>query len=196
MSNNKNEFMSKVYNLSRSAKEWKTIAFFEGFIIVILLGFIVQQASTVAVRLIPQFNLEKEYLTKVDDTNLEYLRIIAESDLNNYASWTPYTVEKQFKKLTSRLAPGSYGDFRLDLKIKAESRKREQVSQAFIPSGAKSYGENIVVKGTIKRWVGSDSVYDGDMFYTLKYRTLEGIPLIVSVRGYKTLEKAVKAAKQ
>lgn len=191
-----NPYLNKVYNLSKKVSEWKQIAFYQGVIIFMLLIFMMYQASSAPVRLIPQMSPEKSFLTEKGSQNNEYLRIISEADLSTYTTWSPDNVKKQFDKLIPRIAPGSYGPLRMELKVKAEINADEKVSQTYMVSSSRVFDRNVVFSGHLKRWVGSDSVFDGEVFFVVKYLTVGGIPMVLSVDEFKEYEQAVGFAKK
>lgn len=192
----KKSFLTKSYNLARSAYEWKSVAFFEGVIILFLIGFMIYQLNNVPVRLVPQFNMDKEYVTKENSSDYEYLKVVSSYDLNNFASYTPETIEFQSKNLLKRLSPSAYADYSRLLTKRIEVIKSQKISQSFSPVDIRVFnGKSILFKGIEKRWVGRDSVFEGEKVFVIKYEIINGIPKIASIKEFKKYDDAVDFAR-
>lgn len=192
-----NPLLSKSLNLAKSKSEWRYIAIFEGILITALVVALIYMFTSVPVRLVPQENPNKTYLTKSGSSDMEYLRIISESDLNNFTDWQPYTIESQWKKLIGRLSSSSYGEFRAAL-LKFEDEKESQISQTFYESETppRVYGTNVVYEGKLVRKVGSEEVFNGKMFYVIYYTYESGIPGIDLIEWFDSKKEAKSAAQR
>jgi len=191
-----NPYLSRVYNLSKKVSEWRQIAMYQIVVIFVLIGFLIYQSNSVPVRLIPQSNPEKEYLTKQNSQDTEYKRLISESDVMNYTSWTPRTVKKQFAKLVPRVAPAAYGKIRLELNKDQKRISREEISQTFNISSTQTFYDNVLFSGQLRRWMGSDIVFNDEVHYVFRYQTLNGVPYLLQKEKFNNYKEAAAFAKK
>lgn len=190
---NKN-FVSRTYNLSRSVKEWRFVALLEAVLLISLMGVVVYQSQNTPVRLIPQSDPLKEYMTGVNSIDSQYLQIISTSDILMYANWTPHIVKRQISDLTTRISPKTFNSYRPALIKKSNEWEKAGVTQSFMLGGLTSYndGNVILVEGTVERTMTGEILFSGPRFYAVVYDIQLGVPMIEAIYERNTKEEIMK----
>lgn len=186
-----NPYLRKMVNMARQASDWKYMALISWATAAYLVYLLVSVSQNAPVRLVPQLNPDREFLTETGGGGKEYLQIVSEYDAILYTTWQPYTVEKQWNKLIRRISPADYGEMRLRLKEEAKRQSEQQVSQVFYQSGPPVvYGERVLFSGELKRYVGAEPVAAGSVYFVFEYNYIGGIPMIKDIKKFENRVKA------
>lgn len=180
------QYMDTVYTLARAARAWRFVSFVM-LGLVIFMGFQSYKVTqSMPVRLIPYGFATQSTPATIKNKkvhNAEYLSLIAASDMGLYMTWTPDTVEPQYRRFLTRLAPALYSQKQIELINKAKSNSIGFSSQAFFVRDSEVIGKNkVVLQGVFRQWEGRELIAERNMEYTMVYRFVGGIPYIRSIQ--------------
>lgn len=126
-------------------------------------------------------NLTKKSVVSAQGVDANYLLQCALFFVDTRLDVTPDTINANDKLILSHTEPQYYADFKSGLEKESSLIVSQKVSSAFYISHTEANPENleVVVSGTLKRWIGERSLPDSQKTYELRF-TLNGSELYLT----------------
>lgn len=155
-----------------------------------LLIVVANLANNTQVRLVPYDFSANNGTVKVDASGMgdkiEYMTSIATSDLQNFASWTNRTIERQHGRFVNRMAPQLYSKAGGTILANAKAKTKTEHSQALFIENIAISNNVIRISGTLAMYVASQHTKNVKMVYEITYKSNNGLPQIIDFKAQES----------
>lgn len=158
---------------------------FMALIILLLAGALVTNGifrSHEVLHIVPM-QIQQAYSASAMDGDEQYRKAIALSLLPWIANVTPASVEYTHKLFMSYVPPDLYGVMGESLGAEAVYVKKNNLNRVFFPTATRVSGDEIIVQGMERRFVGKTETQEEEREYHIKLRFQDWKPWVVAVRG-------------
>jgi conjugal transfer pilus assembly protein TraE len=158
---------------------------FMALIILLLSGALVTNGifrSHEVLHIVPM-QIQQAYSASAMDGDEQYRKAIALSLLPWIANVTPASVEYTHKLFMSYVPPDLYGVMGESLGAEAVYVKKHNLNRVFFPTATRVSGDEIIVQGMERRFVGKTETQEEEREYHITLRFQDWKPWVVAVRG-------------
>lgn len=166
---NNPKYASQLVNESYTKKFWFFIAVTMIISNLMMSYFVITADTSETVIVVPE-KFERKFTVKGDFASAEYVAQMAESHSQSLLTYSPDNVSYQYNEVLKSVAPEVYPYLKNKMSLDVETIKRKSISSVFYKLKSHADGNNVVVTGELKLFIGEIVVSSKIKSFRFNYR--------------------------